>query len=48
MTERQGKIFAGAFVTLTIGAVIAGPILALWLKSASWLALCLLIIFYLV
>jgi hypothetical protein len=47
MTERQGKIFTAAFMTVTLGAVIAGPILALWTGTPEWLLLCFAIIFYL-
>jgi len=47
MTDRQGKIFVAAFMTVTLGMVVAGPVLAFWLNDGNWLCLCVAIIFYL-
>lgn len=46
MTQRQGNVFVAAFMTVTIGMMIVGPILA-YLYDPTWLLLCAAIIFYL-
>jgi hypothetical protein len=47
MTDRQGKVFVAAFMTVTLGMVCAGIALPFWLHDSRWVALCLAIIFYL-
>jgi hypothetical protein len=47
MTERQGKLFVASFMTATIGGIIAGPILAVWLNDPSWLLFLFLLALYL-
>jgi hypothetical protein len=47
MTERQGNIGAAAFVAVTLGMIVAGPMLAWWFNDGDWLWLCAAIIFYL-
>lgn len=47
MTERQGNVFVTAFLTVTLGMIVAGPILAYWFDDGNWLLMCLAIVFYL-
>lgn len=47
MTARQGKVFVVSFMAVTISAIIAGPILAVWLKDPMWLASLFLLALYL-
>ena len=43
----KGDIFAAVFVVVTIGMIVAGPLLAFWFDNGNWLWLMVPIILYL-
>jgi hypothetical protein len=47
MTERQGKFFVATFMAVTLGMIVAGPILAYWFNDGNWMWMCIALIFYL-
>lgn len=47
MSDKVEDLLVYAFIAVTIGMIIAGPILALWFNNGNWLYLCMAIILYL-
>lgn len=39
--------FPAVFMTVTLGMIVIGPILAWWTDDANWLWLCIVVVFYL-